>query len=93
MLGVLVAKTRRVLPKGTWPAAGIGQYQAQVLQQILEHDGLALGSKTRSTLARTGWRAVMPNGLNLPPAFAKHRAPPVSIDVACASLDRAAASP
>lgn len=42
LLDILLAETRRVLPKATWTAAGIGRHQAQVIQWALARGADAL---------------------------------------------------
>jgi 3-keto-5-aminohexanoate cleavage enzyme len=42
LLDLLLAETRRVLPKATWTAAGIGRFQSQVIDWVLARQGGAL---------------------------------------------------
>ncbi|MGA2793904.1 MAG: 3-keto-5-aminohexanoate cleavage protein [Roseiarcus sp.] len=42
LLDLLLAETRRVLPKATWTAAGIGRFQSEVIDWVLARDGGAL---------------------------------------------------
>ena len=42
LLDILLAETRRVLPKATWTAAGIGRFQSEVIEWVLARDGDAL---------------------------------------------------
>jgi uncharacterized protein (DUF849 family) len=39
LLNVLLAELKRVLPKATWTAAGIGRHQSQVMRWVLERGG------------------------------------------------------
>ncbi|WP_158816445.1 3-keto-5-aminohexanoate cleavage protein [Methylocapsa sp. S129] len=42
LLDVLLAETRRVLPRATWTAAGIGRFQSEVIEWVLARGGSAL---------------------------------------------------
>ena len=42
LLDILLAETRRVLPKATWTAAGIGRFQSEVIDWVLARQGAAL---------------------------------------------------
>jgi len=42
LLDILLTETRRVLPKATWTAAGIGRHQAEVIQWALKRGADAL---------------------------------------------------
>jgi 3-keto-5-aminohexanoate cleavage enzyme len=42
LLDILLAETRRVLPKATWTAAGIGRFQSEVIEWVLARRGEAL---------------------------------------------------
>ena len=42
LLDILLAETRRVLPRATWTAAGIGRFQSEVIEWVLERGGDAL---------------------------------------------------
>ena len=42
LLDILLAETRRVLPKATWTAAGIGRHQSEVIRWVLAREGDAL---------------------------------------------------
>jgi 3-keto-5-aminohexanoate cleavage enzyme len=42
IVDILLEETRRVLPKATWTAAGIGRYQSQVIEWVLARGGEAL---------------------------------------------------
>jgi len=42
LLDILLAETRRVLPKATWTAAGIGRFQSEVIEWVLARGGSAL---------------------------------------------------
>ena len=42
LLDLLLAETRRVIPKATWTAAGIGAFQARVIEWVLRRDGDAI---------------------------------------------------
>jgi 3-keto-5-aminohexanoate cleavage enzyme len=39
LLDILLAELKRVLPKATWTAAGIGRHQSQVMRWVLERGG------------------------------------------------------
>src|SRR3954467_6256496 len=39
LLDILLGELRRVLPKATWTAAGIGRHQSQVMRWVLERGG------------------------------------------------------
>src|SRR3954469_19213782 len=60
LLDILLGELRRVLPKATWTAAGIGRYQTEVMRWVLERggDGVRTGLEdnvriTRDRLARS----------------------------------------
>jgi 3-keto-5-aminohexanoate cleavage enzyme len=60
LLDILLAELKRVLPKATWTAAGIGRYQTEVMRWVLERggDGVRTGLEdnvriTRDRLARS----------------------------------------
>ena len=42
LLDILLAETKRVIPRATWTAAGIGRYQSQVVSWALERDADAI---------------------------------------------------
>jgi 3-keto-5-aminohexanoate cleavage enzyme len=42
LLDILLSETRRVLPKATWTAAGIGRFQSEVIEWVLARGGEAL---------------------------------------------------
>jgi uncharacterized protein (DUF849 family) len=42
LLDILLAETRRVIPKATWTAAGIGRHQSEVIHWVLARQGDAL---------------------------------------------------
>jgi uncharacterized protein (DUF849 family) len=42
LLDILLAETRRVLPKASWTAAGIGRFQSEVIEWVLRRQGSAL---------------------------------------------------
>ena len=42
LLDILLAETRRVIPKATWTAAGIGRHQSEVIHWVLARHGDAL---------------------------------------------------
>jgi 3-keto-5-aminohexanoate cleavage enzyme len=42
LLDILLAETRRVLPRATWTAAGIGRFQSEVIEWVLARGGEAL---------------------------------------------------
>ncbi len=42
ILDILLAETRRVLPKASWTAAGIGRFQTEVIEWVLARGGNAL---------------------------------------------------
>ena len=42
LLDILLAETRRILPRATWTAAGIGVFQSQVISWVLARGGEAL---------------------------------------------------
>jgi 3-keto-5-aminohexanoate cleavage enzyme len=42
LLDILLAETKRVIPRATWTAAGIGRYQSQVMSWALERDADAI---------------------------------------------------
>ena len=42
LLDILLEETKRVIPKATWTAAGIGRYQAEVIEWVLARSGEAL---------------------------------------------------
>ena len=39
LLDILLGELKRVLPKATWTAAGIGRHQSQVMRWVLERGG------------------------------------------------------
>ena len=60
LLDLLLGEMRRVLPKATWTAAGIGRHQSEVMRWVLERggDGVRTGLEdniriTRERLARS----------------------------------------
>jgi uncharacterized protein (DUF849 family) len=42
LLEILLAETRRVIPKATWTAAGFGRHQSEVMRWALSHQGDAI---------------------------------------------------
>jgi len=42
LLDILLAETRRVIPKATWTAAGIGRHQSEVMRWVLRRQGDAV---------------------------------------------------
>jgi uncharacterized protein (DUF849 family) len=55
LLDILLAETRRVLPKATWTAAGIGRWQTPVIEWVLARggDGLRTGLEDNIRIDRT----------------------------------------
>ena len=39
LLDILLGELKRILPKATWTAAGIGRHQSQVMRWVLERGG------------------------------------------------------
>ena len=39
---ILLAETRRIIPKATWTAAGIGRHQSEVMRWVLNRQGDAV---------------------------------------------------
>jgi 3-keto-5-aminohexanoate cleavage enzyme len=54
LLDILLAETRRVLPKATWTAAGIGRHQSEVMNWVLARggDGVRTGLEDNIRIAK-----------------------------------------
>src|SRR5262249_20008509 len=54
LLDILLAETRRVLPRATWTAAGIGMTQARVMEWVLARggDGVRTGMEDNIRISR-----------------------------------------
>jgi hypothetical protein len=69
LLDLLLGELKRVLPKATWTAAGIGRHQNTVIEWVLAHGGRAIRtglednihiSKDASRLAMPSWSRSRP---------------------------------
>src|SRR5207237_10811449 len=89
LLDILLAETRRVLPKATWTAAGIGRHQAQVIEWVLARGGSALRTGLEDNIRLRKDRLASSNAELVELAAglcARHGARPASSDEARAAL-------
>jgi 3-keto-5-aminohexanoate cleavage enzyme len=61
IVDILLEETRRTLPKATWTAAGIGRYQAQVMEWVLARGGEALRTGLEDNIRITKERLAKSN--------------------------------
>lgn len=94
LLDILLAETRRVLPKATWTAAGIGRFQSQVIEWVLARGGGALRTGLEDNIRIDKNRLAASNAELVEVAArlcAKHGARPASASEARTALGLAAA--
>src|SRR3954470_1426894 len=96
LLDILLAELKRVLPKATWTAAGIGRHQAQVMRWVLERggDGVRTGLEdniriTKDRLAKSNAQLVSLGA----EAIARHGGPPATPQEARSMLGLTASTP
>jgi uncharacterized protein (DUF849 family) len=94
LLDILLAETRRVLPKATWTAAGIGRFQNDVINWVLARGGDGLRTGLEDNI-RIGKDRLARNNAELVEVAAelcaKHGARPASSSEARAMLGVAGA--
>jgi 3-keto-5-aminohexanoate cleavage enzyme len=94
LFDILLAETRRVLPKATWNAAGIGRFQSEVIEWVLARGGDALRTGLEDNIRIDKDRLASSNAELVEVAgalCAKHGARPASTREARAMLGLAAA--
>jgi 3-keto-5-aminohexanoate cleavage enzyme len=94
LLDILLAETRRVLPKAAWTAAGIGRFQSEVIEWVLARGGNALRTGLEDNIRIDKSRLASSNAELVEVAAvlcAKHGARPASAREARAILGLAAA--
>jgi 3-keto-5-aminohexanoate cleavage enzyme len=93
LLDILLAETKRVLPKATWTAAGIGRHQSEVMQWVLERKGDAVRTGLEDNIRVAKDRLAKSNAELVEIAVelcARHDARPAKPAEARAMLDLAA---